>query len=69
MNRLAYLPPKPSSYIIATILSALYVGVLALYHELVGDVIASLAIIPIISSYALISITLIIGWLRSASEF
>ena len=66
MNRLAYLLQKPSSYIIVTIL---YVGVFALNLERVGERIASLAIIPIISSYALIVIIVIVGKSGSISVF
>lgn len=50
MNKLAHLPHKPLAYIIATAIYAAYVVVFALYHEPVGDVIASLAIVPILTA-------------------
>ena len=50
MNSPAHLPPKTSAYIIVTAIYAAYVAVFALYHERVGDVIASFAIVPIIAA-------------------
>ena len=50
MNRLANLPQQPSAYLIVIVTYILYVFIFTLYHEPVGDVIASLAIVPIIGA-------------------
>ncbi|HET9905641.1 MAG TPA: hypothetical protein VFQ23_03350, partial [Anaerolineales bacterium] len=50
MNKLAHSPHKLSAYIIVVAIYAAYVAVFVLYHEQVGDVIASSAIVPIISA-------------------
>src|SRR5687768_17032125 len=48
MNKLAYLQNTSSPYVIVAITYLLYVAIFAIYHDRVGDVIASLAVIPVI---------------------
>ena len=50
MNRLADPPHKIPSYILVAVMYVLYVVIFALYHDDLGDVIASLAIVPIIGA-------------------
>ena len=50
MNKLADPPHKIPSYILVAVMYVLYVVIFALYHDDLGDVIASLAIVPIIGA-------------------